>query len=234
MTTGFDSLAKADAQKVESRQKYEKATAPATSYKSSSGKTVTIDPKDKQIESLRKDLDQQKWVNRQQRESTFYSRYTTGPTYNVIHYSDPFHPALNYWLASQSIDVMAMFIYHHQNMDRARVDALYAQNAALRARVAALESQKLARDPAWVPTGIDRDLMYDPAYVDAAYNPHPRMQTEYEYEDDDDGPTMTAGEFFGAIWFLIRWAFYIAVAIAVVLGVLWCVRYFLFVKRWNI
>lgn len=128
---GFDTLAKADAKKVESRASYEKSQAPKPTYKTPAGKEAPIDPKSKEVERLRGELDHQKWVNRQQRSDSFYTSYRSSP---VVIYSDPFHPMMNYWLMSQSIGTMAMMMFHHQaSMDAARMNAMYAQNANLRA-----------------------------------------------------------------------------------------------------
>lgn len=221
---GYDTLAKADAKKAESRANYEKSNEPAPSYKTSTGKEVKIDPKDKQIDNLRKDLDHQKWVNRQQREDSFYQRYTSSPSYRVIHYSDPFHPALNYWLAAQTVDMMAMFIYHHQlTMDQARINAMYAQNAALRSKVAAMEAQQMQRDPGWIPPGIDRDLIYDDDYVDAVYNPQSQSVTEYHY--DGRG-------FWSALWGFCKWCFYIVLTLVIMCAIIKLLQYVLFVRRW--
>lgn len=192
--SNFDSLAGKDARKVESRQSYEKAAAPAATYKTPAGKDVKIDPKDKQIENLRGRLDEQRWVNRTQRESSFYGSYSSRP---VVIYNDCYHPMWNYWLLSQSMDVTAMWCYHHQaSMDQARLNAMYADNAGLRAKVAALEAQKIARDPTYMPPNVDPDLAYNEAYVNAAYNPHPKTVTEYEY--DHSGPS---------VWLVLRWIF---------------------------
>lgn len=214
--SSFDSLAGKDARKVESRTAYEKSTAPASTYKTPAGKDVKIDPKDKQIENLRGKLDEQRWVNRTQRESSFYGGYSSRP---VVIYNDCYHPMWNYWLLSQSVDTMAMFCYHHQHsMDAARLNSMYAENAGLRAKVAALEAQKLARDPTYMPHGVDPDLAYNEAYVNAAYNPHPKTVTEYEYAHS--GPS---------VWLVLRWIFiYIPLTIIVILGV----YYMIFVYKW--
>jgi hypothetical protein len=149
----FDKQAGDDAKKATSRANYERSEKPAETYKGRDGAEKKIDTKDKEVEYLRGRLDQQKWVDRNRRETSFYSTWQSQP---VVVYHDYYHPMWNYWLMSQSLDVMSMWVYHHQaSMDQARLTALYAQNAQLQAKVAALEAQKVARDPTWTPKGID-------------------------------------------------------------------------------
>lgn len=181
----WDSLAGADAKKAESRKAYERSEKPASSFKTSSGKEVKIDPKDKQIDYLRGRLDQSKWETRQAREDSFYNSYASRP---LIVYNDCYHPRWNYYLMSRPIDDIAMWIYCHQaTMDAARISWYYSQNAELRGRVAALEARNAARDPAYIPAGVDPDMAYDRSYVDAAFNPRPRVETHYHYEDHRSG-----------------------------------------------
>jgi len=69
---------------------------------------------------------------------------------------------------------MANWMYHHRaNMDSARYNAMLASNAALSAKISALEASKAAVDPSYVPPGIDNDLLYSDDYVKAAFNPQP-------------------------------------------------------------
>lgn len=218
----FNKLAVADSKKAESRANYEKSHAPAPSYKTSAGKEVKIDPKDKEIGYLRGRLDESRWQNRYPRTQVFYGPYAGMP---MFPYADPYHPFWNYWLLSQSLDVASLWIYHHQlSMDSARLEAMYAQNAALRARVQALEASKLARDPTYTPAGVDPDLMYADGYVDAAYNPRSREVEEYEYEEEHEVVWS-----WHKFWCVIRWIFlYIPICIIGVCGLYWLV----FVKRW--
>jgi hypothetical protein len=50
-------------------------------------------------------------------------------------------------------------------MDRARYDNMMATNAALASRVRLLDAQNLARDPNYVPPGMDADMQYNEDYV---------------------------------------------------------------------
>ncbi len=214
--SNFDSLAGKDSKKAESRMAYEASKSPAPTYKTPTGKEVKIDPKDKQIENLRGRLNEQRWVNRTSRENTFYQNYNNRP---VIVYNDCYHPMWNYWLLSQSLDVMSMWCYHHQaSMDQARLNEMYAQNAGLRARVAALEAQKITRDPTYMPPNVDPDLAYNDSYVNAVYNPRPKIITEYEYAHER--PSIGA---------VLLWIFvYIPSAIIMILAI----YYLIFVYRW--
>lgn len=213
--SNFDSLAGKDAKKAESRTAYEASKTPAPTYKTPAGKEMKVDPKDKQIENLRSRLNEQRWVNRDQRESTFYHSYSGRP---IVVYNDCYHPYWNYWLLSQSLDITAMWCYHHQaSMDQARLNEMYAQNAGLRAKVAALEAQKLARDPTYMPPNVDPDLAYNDAYVNAAFNPHPKIITQYEYHT---GPSALT---------ILLWIFvYVPMTIFVILTIF----YFVFAYRW--
>ena len=217
----FDKVSGTEQRKVESRKSYEKAEAPASTYKTPAGKEVKIDPKSKETDYLRGRLDEQRWSTRYQRSDGFYGGYSGRP---VVVYNDYYHPMWNYWLASQTIDVMSLWMFHHSlSMDAARREAMYAQNAELRARVAALERQGVPRDPTYTPRGVDADLMYDDGYVNAVYNPRPKTVEEYEYDNDSSsGPTMHGvGVFFK--WVLI-------VILVVIAG--FCLYYFTFEYRW--
>lgn len=207
----FDSIAGADGKKATSRANYEKSQAPKPSYRAPDGQERKVDPKDKRVESVRS-VSREKWVDRPSRETVFYSSYASRP---VVVYHDVYHPMWNYWLLSQSLDTLTLWTYHHQHaMDAARLRALYAQNAELEARVRAMEARGVVRDPSYVPPGVDPDLPYDGGFVDAAVNPRPREEDEYEYDDGVDW-----GKFWGGVWFLVRWTFYLACGAAVVYGV---------------
>jgi hypothetical protein len=96
-----------------------------------------------------------------------------GYTYRPwVSYNDPFSSLFWWWLLDRSIDDQAWWAYHHRyDMDPARYQALVTSNQQLEARVAQLEAQQpVARDPAYTPTGVDRDLMYSDHYVAQAYN----------------------------------------------------------------
>jgi hypothetical protein len=183
----FDKLSTTDARKAESRKAYQPAPEPASTYSAPNGKTVSIPKNDKNADYLRGRMDESRWQTRYQRTDVFYgsyyTRYPMGPTFFV--YGDYYHPYWNFWLLSQSLDVMSLWVYHHQlSMDQARLNALYAQNAQLKAQVAALERQGIPRDVNYTPRNVETDMMYNDSYVTAVYNPQPKVVDEYEYDDD--------------------------------------------------
>jgi len=196
----FDKLSGTEARKVESRRSYEKSEAPAPSYKTPAGKEVKLDPKDKTTDYLRGRLDESRWQTRYQRTDVFYGSYYSRP---VIVYNDYYHPHWNYWLLAQPMDVLSLWVYHHQldmmRQDQARLNALYAGNAELKARVAALERQGIPRDPTYTPKGVDADVMYNDAYVDAVVNPRPKVVDHYEY----DNPPMSATTGWVLLWIFV-------------------------------
>ena len=110
-------------------------------------------------------------VTRPYRVQTFYAPYYSRP---VIVYHDPYSSLFWWWLLDRSLDDRAYWAYHHRyDMDPMRYQSLLATDQQLEARVAQLEAQQAPRDPQFVPTGLDRDLMYSDNYVHRAYNTRP-------------------------------------------------------------
>ncbi len=104
------------------------------------------------------------------------TRVIFGPYYSrpVVVYQDPYSSFFWWWLLDRSLDDRAWWAYHHRyEMDAGRYQALLASDQQLQARVAQLEAQQAARDPSYVPPGMDRDLMYSDGYVANAYNNRP-------------------------------------------------------------
>lgn len=166
----FQKMPAAEQKKVEARISYQKATAPKKEYVSPKGETVQIKPDDKRVTQIR-NLDQDKWVNRQSREAEFYSRYQNynGP---VVHYNDPYNTFFWLWMLDRGIDEQARWTYHHQKeMDEQRYKDLLKRNDRLAAEIKKLEEQGVVRDPTYCPEGMDPDLQYTDEYVNAAYNP---------------------------------------------------------------
>lgn len=77
------------------------------------------------------------------------------------HYHDSYPDPLWTYVALQaSQQDQARWIYYHQStMDQARLNDLYAQNAGLRAQVAAMNGQPV--DPNWNPPGYSPSLMVE-------------------------------------------------------------------------
>ena len=100
-----------------------------------------------------------------------FNPYASRP---VVIYRDRYSSLFWWWLLDRSLDDRAWWAYHHRyNMDPARYEALVASDQQLQARIDALENQQAARDPNYVPAGLDRDLMYSDHYVAQAYSNRP-------------------------------------------------------------
>ena len=165
----FDSKAAAAKAKEDSRAAMKKAEAPKTEYKTPSGTTRNIDPKSKQVDSLRNDMTHDKYVTRTARHETVYHNYYGRPP---MVYSDPYGPLFMYILLDRSLDERAAWAYHHrESMDDARYQELLKRDAALEAKIKKMEADKVARDPSYSLPGVDPDLQYDDDYVEAVYNP---------------------------------------------------------------
>jgi hypothetical protein len=104
----------------------------------------------------------------------FYNGYYSRP---VVYYHDPYNSFFWWWLLDRSLDDRAYWAYHHRyDMDPARYDALLAHDQQLESRIQQLESRQVARDPNYVPAGLDeknRDLMYTDRYVTHTYSNRP-------------------------------------------------------------
>jgi hypothetical protein len=135
-----------------------------------------------------------------------------------VTYSDPYSNIFWWWLLSQSIDYRASWAYNHRyDMDSFRYRDMLDRDAALEARVRELERKQVARDPTYVPPGVDPDLMYTDEYVQAAVNPtitHPGSPAP--------GSPSHGSHFF-------RWCFIWLLASGIVVFLIW----FIFIKRWG-
>jgi hypothetical protein len=102
---------------------------------------------------------------------TIFEPYYWRPT---VIYHDSYSSFFWWWLLDRSLEDRAWWAYHHRyDMDPARYQALLATDQQLDARVTQLENQQAPRDPNYVPTGVDRDLMYSDQYVSRAYSNRP-------------------------------------------------------------
>jgi hypothetical protein len=208
-------------QKLDSKASYLQSKAPAATYKDpKTGTEKKFSEADKKhVETIRTTVTHERYITRSTRVETFY-----GPTYihrPTVYYSDPFGPFFYLWLLDRSLDDRARWAYHHrQQMDDARYRDMVAKDAALEARIRQLEAEKLQRDPNYVPAAMkdQPDLMYNDAYVNAAYNPTPAVYTQPPPRAPGSGPS--AGTVL--MWFLI-----IIVVIVVVSFVVW----FIFIRE---
>jgi hypothetical protein len=169
----FDATAARSQRMAESRVAYLKGQQPKPSYTDGGGVSHPIQSGDRELKSLRRELDRQRWENRESRRRAFFGRYYTYPS-PVVVYHDPYSNVFWWWLLSRSLDDQAYWAYNHrQVMDAARYRDLLAHDANLEARIRPLEAQHVAPDPTYRPDNIDPDLMYSNSYVDAVYNPQP-------------------------------------------------------------
>jgi hypothetical protein len=112
-------------------------------------------------------------VSRPARVRTLFETYYTRP---VVVYRDPYNSLFWWWLLDRSLEERASWAYHHRyDMDPVRYQALVANDQQLEARVEQLEAGQTARDPNYVPAGVDRDLMYSDGYVAQAYSNRPTL-----------------------------------------------------------
>jgi hypothetical protein len=207
----YDPAAAEAQRKEESRRAYVKATQPRPTYTDPTGTPRPIDPKDRTIESLRRQLDRERWANRPWRLRQFYGDYYYSQP--VVVYHDPYNSWFWWWLLAQSLDTRAHWAYHHRyDMDEARYRDLLAKDAQLEARVKQLEAQNVPRDPTYHPQNLDPDLMYTDQYVEAVYNP---VATR-------PAPSPSSGH-------ALRTLLTIALIIAVLAFLVWLV----FIKRWG-
>jgi hypothetical protein len=148
--------------------------------------------------------DTQVLVTRPSRIYTVFNPYSSRPW---VVYNDPYSSLFWWWLLDRSLDDRAWWAYHHHyDMDPARYQALLANDQQLQARVQQLEAQQAARDPNYVPPGLDRDLMYSDQYVARAYSNRPTT--------------------LGIITF---WALGVPLALAFVVFFIWLIWF----KRWQ-
>jgi hypothetical protein len=137
----------------------------------------------------------------------------------VVVYQDPYSSWFWYWLLDQSLEQRALWAYHHRaTMAEARYRELLARDAQLEARIRELERQDVSRDPTYRPGDIDPDLMYSDAYVDAVYNPQPKV-AQRAAEASPRGGFGTAAR--------------TLLIIVAVLGVLCLGIWLVFFKRWG-
>jgi hypothetical protein len=222
-TRGYDATAGAAQRRQESKAVYTRGNQPKPTYADGKGQQRPVDPKDQRIEQLRRELDEQRWANRQQREQQYYGPYMSQP---VVVYHDPYNSFFWWWLLAQSQDQRALWAYHHQaDMDQARYQDLLARDRALEAKVHELEGRQVPRDPTYTPPGIDPDLVYTDDYVTAAYNPQPQPQSQPQSSPPATIPPHPAPRHHAGMTFIT------ILAVMLLIGfVVWIV----FFKRWNI
>jgi hypothetical protein len=232
--SSFDSAAGKAAQHAESKSSYQGGRRysegnagsrgptytpgqPRSSYSDAKGRTHSIDPKDRRIDQLRRELNEERWYNRGYRSSTVFMNVGPPIWWSPIYYSDPYSNIFWWWLLSPSgYAYRPYWAYnHYYDMDSLRYRDLLAHDASLEARVRQLEQQRLPRDPTYAPQGVDADLMYADQYVQAAVNP------------TTTGPAPTAAPSASHHFFRSCFMWLAVIGIAVLL--IWLI----FIKRWG-
>lgn len=202
-----------------SKPTYTPGSSPRSTYNDYSGRAQTIDPRDRKIDQLRRDLNEERWFNRQHRSTVFFGGGYGPPLWwgpRVV-YADPYSDMFFWWMLSQSLDYRASWAYHHRyDMDSLRYRDLMERDRQLEARVRELEAKQVPRDPTYRPKEIDPDLMYTDDYVAAAVNPTITQQ------DSVPQRTSSGGHFF-------RSCFTWLLAIGIIVFLIW----FIFFKRWG-
>jgi len=162
-------------QKFDSKNSY-KPQAPKTEWKDpKTGQTRSFTQAEKgQVDTVRKTVTHERYITYETRYHDFYGPYGYAGR-PMVYYSDPFGPFFYLWLFDRcTADERARWAYNHRSeMDDARWRDMVRRDADLEARVRALEAEKKARDPNYVPPAMkdNPDLMYNPDFVNAAYNP---------------------------------------------------------------
>jgi hypothetical protein len=212
---GYDRAATEAQRQAESKAAYTRGTAPRPTYTPLRGPPQKIDPTDRRVEQLRKQVDPDRWATRQARQRQTFGPPPVSPP-PVVVYRDPYSSLFWLWLLQQDLDRQARWAYHHRHvMDERRYHDLLARDNRLQSRIEELEAEDLPRDPTQVPEGVDPDLVYSDEYVEAVYNPQPppALPPRPLPETADDG---------GSVWMVF-----------VVIGVIAFLIWLVFIKRWG-
>jgi hypothetical protein len=147
--------------------------------------------------------DSYSYSTRYVRIHNFYSPYWSRP---VIVYNDPYSSFFWWWLLDQSLDTRASWVYNHRyDMDDARYRELVYKDLALENRVTELEQRQTPRDTSYVPTGMDRDMMYTDKYVNQAYANRPTHNGQIIFWSVMVPTAIGVGGFFIWLVFFKRW-----------------------------
>jgi len=134
---------------------------------------------------------------------SFYAPYWSRP---VVVYNDSYSSFFWWWLLDQSLENRAQWVYNHRyDMDDARYRELVYKDLALENRVAELEQRQVPRDPNYVPTGMDRDMMYTDKYVNQAYANRPTHNGQIIFWSIMVPTAIGVGGFFIWLVFFKRW-----------------------------
>jgi hypothetical protein len=140
--------------RAEKAQVKENSRASLDKYKASQQSYEYLKQQPKEVYSTR--------TTRQQ--NTFQGYYKAQPP-TVVYRDTSWNPFFWMWLLDHSAN-QAEWVYHHKDqISDERYKELLAKNKDLEAQVKALDDKKIAKDPNFAPSGVDKDLMYSDDYV---------------------------------------------------------------------
>ncbi len=155
--SNYDSGASGAQQRQESQRAYQKANPPK------------YDAKDQRIRDLGSQLSQERMANREYRKQSVYGSYYGRPMPADV-YHDNFNVFFWLWLMDRPQYDRDRWVYNHRDeMDQARLEELRKKDADLDRRLSEMEKNGTTKDPNYVPSGVDKDLMYSDDSVKTAY-----------------------------------------------------------------
>lgn len=151
----------------QSRRAFEEANKPRVT------KTPKNEHYDRTVRDLKRDLNYERWQNRESRKDRYYGTYYSRPSpFSQTYYNDPFGNVWFWlWLMDRPRE-RDTWIYHHRDqIDPARMAELRQKDADLDRRLYELENQGVKRDSSYVPVDLqnDKDLVYDDSVAKQAY-----------------------------------------------------------------
>ncbi len=170
-STTYDTNKQKAAERERSRQNFEASKAKERSAQKPSVSSRPSRQEQERIRDLQRDLNYEKMKNRDLRQRQFYSGYYNRPIPSYYHsYNDGFNIWFWMWLMDRPRHDRDTWVYNHRDsIDPQRYAELRRQDADLDRRLQALETQGVAKNPSYVPPGIDRDMMYSDEKVKEVY-----------------------------------------------------------------
>ena len=116
-------------------------------------------------------IPQPQYETRQQRMQQQFGQTYYPSTPGMMVYHDSFNPWFWMWLMNQNNDSQAEWAYNHrEEMDQQRYQDMLTKNSELAAKVMALETAGKEKNPNYVPSGVDQDLIYSDTAVQPQEN----------------------------------------------------------------
>lgn len=160
--TQYDRGAKQAVRKDLSQQKFDSTQSKAVSL-------PAANYRDARVKDLKRDLSYERMQNRELRRQQTFGGYYGRQT--PCCYSDPFGNMFFWlWLMDRPRQDRDTWVYNHRDeMDPARYEELRRKDTDLDRRLKELEAQGVKKDPSYIPSGVDRDLMYSDDHVKNVY-----------------------------------------------------------------